>query len=151
MSRGNNERADLKKKKKCPPFVFSATSCAAVPRGRCLGYPMEHGVGTMRLHVGKPTSIDPSYSYRFHSFPFHAFKPRIKYTNYKVNTPIVFMFHTGCFIEAISKQCGTARHWSTMGRYSQPFSRQKRCPVSAKMGEGREPGASEGSVDEGGG
>lgn len=31
-------------RKKCPPLVFSAASCAAVSGGRCFGYPIEHRV-----------------------------------------------------------------------------------------------------------
>jgi len=56
----------------------------------------------------------------------------------------------GCFIETASKQRGTG-HWFAMGHYSRPVSRSERHAVPTEMGEGREPGVGQGSVDEGGG
>lgn len=74
----------------------------------------------------------------------------------KVEQSIFALLHVafpfaGRFIETASKQRGTTGHWFAMGYYSRPVSRSERRAVPTEMGKGREPGAGQGAVDEGGG
>lgn len=65
-----------------------------------------------------------------------------------VNRVFPFEWVSGRFVEAVSKQRWTTRDRTSMGRYSQSFPRQKWRSVPAEMGEGRESGIGQRTMDE---
>lgn len=117
------------------------------------GYPIEHRVHLHGLTWEKPTRVDrspmrPSFLRFVHLRRANRKRRGQGGTKYFLHAAPPF---AGRFIEAVSEQRGTAERWFAMGHHSRPVSRSERCAVPTEMGEGREPGVGQGSVDEGGG